>query len=199
MLKSNELEFFDYQNYSTKNEASMSGSSISTSGAIRDPIGQSPVPIPVLLLGKAAMFCCWAFAIVKILKPESMLYDGIITQSAGIVLFVAGLFMAGASIVHLGKSISVGIPRTKTELKTNGFYRFTRNPIYLGAFFMCAGSCLFAIHPVNFLLFAIAISIHHEIVKKEEQFLERTFGEQWTDYSRRVRRYIGRFGGHSST
>lgn len=156
-----------------------------------DPIGQSPVPVPVLLLGKAAILCCWLFVIVKILRPELMLHNSFITDAIGIILFVGGLLIAAAAIVNLGRSISVGIPRIKTELKTHGLYRFTRNPIYVGVFLMCAGSCLFAIHPVNILLFAITVGIHHLIVKKEEQFLERRFGKQWLEYKVRVPRYLG--------
>jgi protein-S-isoprenylcysteine O-methyltransferase Ste14 len=94
--------------------------------------------------------------------------------------------------MHLGRSVAVGLPERKTELKTHGMYRITRNPVYVGAFMMCAGSCLFSIHPLNFLLFAVAGAIHHTIIRKEEEFLIATFGKEWIEYSRRVPRYLGR-------
>ena len=57
---------------------------------------------------------------------------------------------------------------------------------------MCAGSCLYSIHVVNFLLLVITVAIHHSFVLKEEQFLEKRFGNNWLDYKKRVHRYLGK-------
>ena len=157
-----------------------------------DPIGKSPVPWPILLFGKAAMIGCWFFFVVKMYSSESMLYDSPATRVIGIVLGFTGLFIVIYSIFNLGGSVSVGIPRDRTELKTHGMYRLSRNPIYLGGFLMCAGSCMYSIHALNFLLMAVMVGVHHLIVMKEEQFLEKTFGQQWMEYAQRVPRYVGR-------
>ena len=153
--------------------------------------GRSPVPLPVLILGKAAFLGCGLFFIVKLLRPEAMLLDSAFTTAAGGALCAAGLAVLAAGIVHLGRSIAVGLPERGTELRTDGIYRFTRNPIYLGGFIACAGSCLVAIHPLNILLFCIAVAVHLGIVRREEEFLERRFGERWLEYKRRVPRFIG--------
>ena len=155
-------------------------------------IGKSPIAVPVLILGKIAMLGCWLFFVVKKLSADAMLYDSAVTQAIGVAVSVAGLFVVVLSLLHLGGSASVGIPEQKTELKTHGMYRISRNPVYVGGFLMCAGSCLFSIHLLNFLLFAITIAVHHMIVTKEEQFLEKTFGQQWLDLKERVPRYVGR-------
>lgn len=159
-----------------------------------DPIGKSPIPVLILILGKTAMISCWLFFLVKPFGIDTMLYDSPWTRACGIVLFVVGVTLAGLSFFFLGKSLSVGLPEENTELKTGGVYRITRNPIYLGALLMCGGSCLYSIHPVNLLLLAMTVGIHHRIVKKEEEFLEKRFGQQWLDYKHRVPRYIGRIG-----
>lgn len=156
-----------------------------------DYIGKSPVPLPVLILGKIAFLGCGLFVIVKWIRPEAMLFDSAFTRVAGIVVYAAGLAMLIVSIAQLGRSIAVGLPERETRLKTDGLYRFTRNPIYLGAFIMCAGSCLISIHPVNVLLFMIAVAVHVLIVIREEEFLERRFGQSWLDYAQRVPRFIG--------
>jgi protein-S-isoprenylcysteine O-methyltransferase Ste14 len=163
-----------------------------------DPIGKSPVPAPILIFGKVAMVSCWLFFIVKVQGVDAMLYDSVVTEAIGVVVFVAGLALVVFSFVYLGQSVSIGIPEEKTELKTHGVYRLSRNPMYLGAFLMCAGSCLFAIHLVNFVLFTITIGVHHSIVKKEEQFLEKRFGQRWLEYKKRVPRYVGRIGAASA-
>jgi protein-S-isoprenylcysteine O-methyltransferase Ste14 len=106
-------------------------------------------------------------------------------------LYIAGFVFLLASLMHLGHAASVGLPRIETKLQTRGVYGWTRNPVYLGAFAMCAGSCLYAIHPLNLLLFAGTLAFHHRIVLKEEAFLEKNFGEIWEKYCQRVPRYLG--------
>jgi protein-S-isoprenylcysteine O-methyltransferase Ste14 len=156
-----------------------------------DPIGKSPVPVPILVLGKLSVAACWLFFLVRTLGIDTMLYDSPVTQLLGIVFVVTGFVLLTLGFIYLGRSVSVGFPEEKTELKTRGVYRITRNPMYFGGFLVCIGSCLISIHPVNFLLCAIAIGIHHVIVTREEQFLEKRFGERWLEYKRRVPRYIG--------
>jgi protein-S-isoprenylcysteine O-methyltransferase Ste14 len=158
-----------------------------------DPIGKSPVPVPILVLGKLAVAACWLFFLVKALGIDPMLYDSALTRSLGVVLVVAGFVLLALGFIYLGRSVSVGLPQEETELKTRGVYRITRNPMYFGGFLVCIGSCLIFIHPVNFLLCALAIGTHHTIVIREERFLEERFGEQWLEYKQRVPRYIGRF------
>lgn len=156
-----------------------------------DLIGKSPVSWPEFIAGKAAFFCCAAFFLVKYTHTLTMHYDGPITKTTGALVYGFGLIVVLASLLHLGKSAAVGLPERETELKTHGLYRFTRNPVYLGAFLMGIGSCLFAVHAVNFLLLFIATVIHLRIVKREEEFLENRFGQQWQDYKDRVPRFIG--------
>ena len=155
-------------------------------------LGKSPIAAPVLILGKLTMFLCWMFFLVKILDVDTMLYDSATTQLLGIAYAFAGLIIAVVGLVNLGEAARVGLPERKTELKTHGMYRFTRNPAYVGGFLVCLGSCQFSVHLVNFLLFGITFVIHHLIVKKEEEFLENTFGEQWLEYKKRVPRYVGK-------
>lgn len=159
-----------------------------------DYIGKSPVPVAVLIAGKAAFLGCWMFLAAGWMRPELMLYDSAAARAAGAILFAAGLAMVIVSLAQLGRSAAVGLPARKTELKTDGLFRLTRNPIYLGAFIMCAGSCLAAAHPVNVLLFGIAAAVHTGIVRREEKFLEQRFGQRWLDYKQRVPRFIGMRG-----
>lgn len=165
---------------------------------IMEIIGKSPISMPVFVIGKIALMACSLFFIVKILKVDRMLYDSAFTRTVGVILYVIGLSMVIVSLLQLGRSLAVGIPERSTELQTHGMYGFTRNPAYLGAFINCAGSCLFSIHFINFLLFAIAVVVHVRIVTKEEEFLEERFGQRWLDYKQRVPRFIGTIRGSNS-
>lgn len=154
-------------------------------------IGKSPLSWPEFVVGKTAFFCCAVFFLVKYANALTMHYDSPITRTTGAAVYVLGLIVAFASLIHLGKSVAVGLPERETELKTHGLYRFTRNPVYLGVFLMCVGSCLFAVHVVNFLLLIVTTAVHLRIVKREEEFLEKRFGQKWLDYKDRVPRFIG--------
>jgi len=156
-----------------------------------DAIGKSPVSTPIFVLGKLAMSASWLFFLVRTLGIDTMMYDSTVTRSLGVVLAVAGSLLLILGFIYLGRSVSVGLPEERTELKTHGVYRISRNPMYFGGFLICAGSCFLFIHPVNFLLCAIYVVIHHVIVIREEQFLEKRFGERWLEYKQRVPRYFG--------
>ncbi len=155
-------------------------------------VGKSPIAVPVLILGKLTMFLSWMFFLVKILDLDAMLFDSTVTSVLGVLFALAGLVLAGAGLMTLGELARVGLPTGKTELRTQGVFRFTRNPAYLGGFLVCIGSCLFAPHILNFLLFMVTLFIHHLVVLREEAFLEITFGEKWLEYKERVPRYVGK-------
>lgn len=154
-------------------------------------IGKSPIPFPLFLLGKLAFLFSFLFFIVKWYNPDAMLYDSSLTQIIGISLFLAGLIIVIVGVLQLGQSRAFGLPESQTQLRTHGLYGITRNPMYLGGFIMCIGSCLYSIHPANFLFCAIALATHISVVKREEEFLAERFGQQWLDYQRRIPRFIG--------
>ena len=155
-----------------------------------EPIGKSPIPVPLLITGKIAMLFCWLFFLAKTTNTLTMHYDSRTTQWVGIVLYALGLIIVILGFFGLGSSVSVGLPEEQTKLKTGGIYKFSRNPMYLGGFVCCAGSCFYSIHILNIILFAITFSIHHTIVLKEEQFLEKRFGNSWLGYMKKIRRYF---------
>ena len=155
-----------------------------------EPIGKSPIPVTLLIMGKIALLFCWLFFLTKTTNTLTMHYDSLTTQWDGIALYALGFIILIFGFFGLGSSVSVGLPEEQTKLKTGGIYQFSRNPMYLGGFVMCAGSCFYSVHIINFILFAITFSIHHTIVLKEEQFLEKRFGNSWLGYMKKIRRYF---------
>lgn len=117
--------------------------------------------------------------------------------------------LAGLSIalIVMGEGMriwSVGYSGTTTRSKklkakalaTDGPYAVTRNPIYVGNFLLGLGYVL--IPRVGWLVVAyvIAFAIQYSlIVSIEEDFLEMTFGQDYVDYKRRVRRFFPRLSG----
>jgi protein-S-isoprenylcysteine O-methyltransferase Ste14 len=74
---------------------------------------------------------------------------------------------------------------------TDGPYRLTRNPGYLGMTLLYAGIAIAAdaVWALAPLPVAIAV-IDRGVIAREERYLERTFGAPYTEYKRRVRRWI---------
>lgn len=92
---------------------------------------------------------------------------------------------------NMRESWRIGIDEeNKTELITNGFFSFSRNPIFLGI--MLANFGLFLVLPNAFTLLIISlstISINTQI-RLEEEFLKEEFGNQYTQYQSKVNRWI---------
>ena len=78
-----------------------------------------------------------------------------------------------------------------TELVQSGLYRYSRNPMYVGALLIVLGYPLwFQSLALVFYWFAVLLFFHMVIVVYEEPSLERRFGQAWTAYRRRVPRWL---------
>ena len=118
--------------------------------------------------------------------PSGARFTGFLTGMLGDIIFLA-------SVVCMKDSWRAGIPdKDKTELVTNGIYKFSRNPAFLGFDFMYAGVLLMYFNPLTavFSLFA-AVTLHLQILQ-EEKYLTSVFGSSYTAYKSRVFRYLGR-------
>jgi protein-S-isoprenylcysteine O-methyltransferase Ste14 len=83
-------------------------------------------------------------------------------------------------------------PYTPSEaIVTEGPYRLTRNPCYLGMALTNAGIAIVSNAPWALAPLPVAIAvIDRGVIAREERYLERKFGARYTDYKRRVRRWI---------
>ena len=118
--------------------------------------------------------------------PSGARFTGFLIGMLGDIIFLI-------SVVCMKDSWRAGIPdKDKTELVTNGIYKFSRNPAFLGFDFMYAGVLLMYFNPLTavFSLFA-AVTLHLQILQ-EEKYLTSVFVSSYTAYKSRVFRYLGR-------
>ena len=118
--------------------------------------------------------------------PSGARFTGFLIGMLGDIIFLI-------SVVCMKDSWRAGIPdKDKTELVTNGIYKFSRNPAFLGFDFMYAGVLLMYFNPLTavFSLFA-AVTLHLQILQ-EEKYLTSVFGSSYTAYKSRVFRHLGR-------
>ena len=106
-------------------------------------------------------------------------------------LLISSLIFVWLAQSNMKDSWRIGIDEeNKTELITNGFFSYSRNPIFLGV--MIANIGLFLVLPNAFtmLIFALStVSINTQI-RLEEEFLLKEFGNKYKEYKASVRRWM---------
>ena len=105
------------------------------------------------------------------------------------LLFI-GLFFTVISLINLGKSTRLGLPSDDTTLKTNGIYKFSRNPMYVGFDLITIASMIFILHWIIVILGVYSLIVYHLIIKGEEDFMIKRFGNDYKKYQLIVRRYL---------
>jgi protein-S-isoprenylcysteine O-methyltransferase Ste14 len=137
-----------------------------------------------LIVGYAIQWL-WPFPIA----PEAW---SLSIRVAGIVVLALGIWLVLAAASLFGR---LGTPPNPTQpttaLATDGPYRFTRNPMYLGMGLMLGGFALTgnALWPLIALVPVVGI-IRLQVVDREERYLEAKFGNEYREFKTRVRRWI---------
>lgn len=111
-------------------------------------------------------------------------------KGAAFVLLLPGLLLSILSIINLGESTSLGLPEEETVFKKTGLYRISRNPMYVGFNLLTVSSILYTGNIYILLMGLYSIAVYHFIIINEEKFLETRFGRDYSDYKRKVRRYL---------
>ena len=78
-----------------------------------------------------------------------------------------------------------------SSLVQDGPFRYSRNPGYLSLTMLYAGIAILRNALWVILLLPLVLYvIQREVIEREERYLERTFGEEYLAYKRRVRRWV---------
>jgi protein-S-isoprenylcysteine O-methyltransferase Ste14 len=110
----------------------------------------------------------------------------------GLIPILLGLVISGTSARAFREAGTPVIPFEKsTALVTDGWYRYTRNPMYLGLVVTLVGVWLVlgTLSPLLPMIVFVWI-IEVQFIRGEEQFLNEIFGEQYRSYKLRVRRWL---------
>jgi protein-S-isoprenylcysteine O-methyltransferase Ste14 len=109
----------------------------------------------------------------------------------GVLLCVAGLFLLFLSLVSFGKSFRVGIDQDNPdELVTTGIFAFSRNPIYVAFGLVLLGQFLVFSNWILLVYLVAAIWLFHRQILREEEYLRSHYGQPYSEYCDRVRRYL---------
>ena len=110
----------------------------------------------------------------------------------GLGLIGLGFLLAFNSIARFIRAKTGVVPFSEsTTLITDGFYKYTRNPMYVGMNSFLLGLLIILNNPINFIFLAIFFFIVRNLfVIKEEVQMEETFGEDYLTYKGKVRRWL---------
>jgi protein-S-isoprenylcysteine O-methyltransferase Ste14 len=158
----------------------------------RELFGKPAMNMYVQMIGKFALFVPVFMLLLAALGMDLswIVTPGWVQWLAVFVFFIAMLYLS-FSLVQMGEFTKMGLPlKDEIKLQTDGIYSLSRNPMYFGLFLLAIASLLYVPNPINLLAAIVGVAIHHLIIKREEQYLQLTFGQEWFDYKSKVRRYL---------
>ncbi|MBQ8582467.1 MAG: isoprenylcysteine carboxylmethyltransferase family protein [Ruminococcus sp.] len=110
----------------------------------------------------------------------------------GLIAGIGSVFFFGSAVVSMKDSWRVGIPEEKTELITDGIYKLSRNPAFVG--FDLTYICTLLVFPnIPLLILSVwsAVMLHMQIIQEEVHMLSM-FGNEYEHYKIHTARYFGR-------
>ncbi|MEO5648729.1 MAG: isoprenylcysteine carboxylmethyltransferase family protein [Ginsengibacter sp.] len=146
------------------------------------------IPPPVIF---AAIFIV-AFYIQKIIPVTDTLFQKNGVKIAAVIFLLIALYFLARGVLKFIKSGNTLITmHPASSLQDSGIYRFTRNPMYVGLICLYVALACSIGNWWHIIFLPVLIVIMQEyVIKREEKYLEREFGQQYLDYKKKVRRWL---------
>lgn len=110
----------------------------------------------------------------------------------GVLLGILGVIFFALATITMKTSWRVGIPEEKTTLVTQGIYRFSRNPAFVGFDLLYLSICLMFFNiPLVLVSVWAAVMLHLQILQ-EENHMYHMFGDEYDAYKKHTLRYFGK-------
>jgi protein-S-isoprenylcysteine O-methyltransferase Ste14 len=142
---------------------------------------------PPLLFGSAlvlGLFLHW-------IRPVHPL-PALAARVVGVILLVAsGLLLRAGEVAMKRAGTNIRPDQPTLAIVSDGPFRFTRNPLYLGLTGLYVAIALLAdaLWPLLLLVPVLAV-LRWGVIAREEAYLEAKFGEAYRAYRSRVRRWL---------
>ena len=147
---------------------------------------KTKIPPPILALVMIVLIYLSSFFI----ESTTFNYQG----SLSVLVLILGLACAIPSFKLFARyktTISPLKPSDTTVLVTEGMYRYSRNPMYLGLLLLTIASTIWFGTWFGIIINIVFIFLINflQIIPEEEALLE-IFGEEYEEYKKNVRRWI---------
>jgi protein-S-isoprenylcysteine O-methyltransferase Ste14 len=144
-------------------------------------------PVALVLLAGAAMW------LLSSLTP-SLTLPVPYRHVAAIAFALAGMIVALLGLIAFRRArttVNPTTPHAASTLVGTGVYRFSRNPMYLGFLLALTGWTVFLANGLSAILIpGFVMYMNRFQIGPEERALSGIFGEQFTSYTHRVRRWV---------
>lgn len=148
------------------------------------------------------LIASFAQAAAAAIAPQRMAGTGLLSESLVWAATVKGLCLVivgtGGMVVaqrNLGQSWRIGIDEgARPGLITTGFYRYSRNPIFVGMFLTLIGLTLLLPTLLSVVMLAGAAACVRSQVIEEERYLRTAYGPDYEAYAHRVGRFLPGLG-----
>lgn len=153
--------------------------------------GEAPINRTLFYASKYSIIVLWgAMALASWGIGFSLVQVPRLLQLIALPFWLAGFALLYLGRFKMGDSFRLGTPKEETGLKTDGLFRLSRNPMYVGVYATIIASSLYTLNPIVILLGAFVVAVHHAIALAEEKHMQKVFGREYFEYCSRVRRYV---------
>jgi protein-S-isoprenylcysteine O-methyltransferase Ste14 len=146
------------------------------------------VVLGLVLTGEALAWAFWPQALMSLAIVPPMVLPGLLMLGCGLLIVLRAQS-------DLGASWRIGIDQSaRPGLIAHGLYRYSRNPIYVGAAVVVAGFALLMPTALSILVVAgLAFAARAQVVR-EELYLAEAYGRDYRRYAAEVRRFLPGIG-----
>ncbi len=147
----------------------------------------SVIALPPLIYGTSLLLGI----VIQLMFPISFL-PGRVGVLLGVLLILFSIFIVGSAIRALGRAkTTFDVHQPTVAIVTDGAFRYSRNPMYLSLTLLYLGlTSLVNSLWMLLLVMPLMVVMQRGVVKREEQYLEGKFGDEYLRYKMRVRRWI---------
>ncbi len=143
-------------------------------------------PVPFVFLGG------FVIGVVANLFFPFPIWRSVWIQVIGVVVLVAGIWLLGSAGAAFRRHRTPLMPwEPSVELVQDGPYRFSRNPIYLSFAMMYLGASFIFNSVLLLVVLALVLVLFDRTqIPREERYLQEKFGEEYSRYRGKVRRWV---------
>jgi protein-S-isoprenylcysteine O-methyltransferase Ste14 len=157
--------------------------------------GQPDNPGVIMLPPYIFLIAIGAILALEFLLPFNLMPPASVTNPlmwVGLLAFVAGLRLAywgRATFIRAGTNVPPSKPALL--LVTDGPYRYSRNPMYVGMLLVVAGLTIGLSLEWGLIVWPLFLAVlHFGVILREERYMTAKFGAPYEEFRGRTRRYF---------
>ena len=157
---------------------------------MKSKIDTPGIYIPPPLIYIAIFFA--AVPVQRFLPLDRTFFDTTTSKIIGLIVFLVGLVFIFPALQRFFRTKNTLVTiRPANSLQTTGIYAVSRNPMYIGLLLFYIGLSFIVGNWWNLVLLPFLVLIIQEyVIKREEKYLGRRFGQSYSDYRAKVARWF---------